>query len=89
MTSNGDVILVRLKKYGFEQDSKAEFVLDFPMLREVSAQISGGGFTDSSIDVEPRVERVRAEILSMETRSAYKENSTPAISFVDGETVLS
>jgi len=88
LACNGDVIIVRLKKYGFEEGSQAEFILDFPMLREVSAQFSGGGFTDASIDVEPRVERVRAEILSMETRSAYKKKELPAISFIDGETIL-
>ena len=38
--------------------------LDFHLLREASARSNGHGFTDSLMLIEPRVERIRASLVS-------------------------
>jgi len=80
---HGRSILMILKKYKLGDSPISQFLLDFPMLRETDARSSGSGFTEASIDVEPRVERVRARILAAEVQHARKSGARPAVVFVD------
>lgn len=75
---------MELKKYTLPDSPISEFILDFPILREADAQNAGSGFTEAAIDVEPRVERVRAGILAAEMQQARERNVRPDVRFVDG-----
>jgi hypothetical protein len=79
----GSSIIMVMKKYTQPDSSISEFVLDFPMLREIDAQGAGGGFTEAAIDVEPRLERIRAGILAAEMREARENGTRPEIAFID------
>lgn len=80
----GSAIIMMLKKYTRPGTPISEFMLDFPMLREIDAQSAGGGFTEAAIDVEPRIERVRAGILAAEMQEAREGCARPEVVFVDG-----
>jgi hypothetical protein len=86
---NGDRILLTLKGAGgdAENEEKAQILLDFNLLKESLAQQNGFGFSDASIDLEPRLERLRAEVMSSLSISAdYRSES--GIQIVDGDHVL-
>lgn len=84
LDTRGDSIIARLNRNDAGEGARAELVLDFPLLREVFARAEGLGFTDAAIDVEPRVERMRAEILLMEVSC-----ERTGVAFVDGNLVIS
>ena len=60
---NGEKLVARIKERG--SDDHAETALDFHLLREALSRQLGNGFTDSLRHVEPRLERMRARLLSM------------------------
>lgn len=85
----GDAVTVILKKYSIS-DASIQILLDFQLLREAMIKVSGGGFTETAIDVEPRVERLRAEILALEASSRLHDfGEMPEYAFVIGGTTLS
>ncbi len=88
LNREGDSLVVSLSNYQVESSKKAEIVLDFSMLRETLAQSEGRGFTDGANDIEPRLERLRAEVLSIEIKKAYENNEMLPVNFVDGDLVL-
>lgn len=62
----GDGLLLRMFRAG-EDTNAAETSLDFHLLREALARAHGRGFTGSLRAVEPRLERLRARVLAIET----------------------
>ncbi|WP_159308996.1 hypothetical protein [Spiribacter roseus] len=82
----GDSILAELRNAG-DTIGGVELVIDFSMLREIFAKSQGQGFTEAANDVEPRVERIRAEVLSRATMGGIE--TKPQIYFIDrGERLL-
>ncbi|MCU4654701.1 hypothetical protein N8I71_17820 [Roseibacterium sp. SDUM158016] len=60
---NGEKMVVRIMERG--SNDYAETAFDFHLLREALSRQRGNGFTDSLRHVEPRLERMRARLLSM------------------------
>lgn len=89
LETRGDSIIAKLVRQGMQGSCRAELFLDFPLLREAYANSEGDGFTEGAVDVEPRVERLRAEILSIEREVAQSQyGTTPSIAFIDGSNVV-
>lgn len=63
-TAGGRVEL-QINQAGREGDPQpASTLLDFHMLREAMARLNGHGFTDSLMLIEPRIERIRASLVT-------------------------
>ena len=60
----GDLIVLKITRIGNQGSIVAETVLDFHLLREALAQRHGRGFTESLAFIEPRIERIRASLLT-------------------------
>ncbi|WP_273150780.1 hypothetical protein [Methylophaga thiooxydans] len=88
LSRDGDSLILKLSNTKLDIAKWAEIILDFSLLKECMAQIKGHGFTESAEDVEPRLERLRAEILSMEILKANKLEQPPQIVFVEGESLI-
>jgi hypothetical protein len=83
-----DSLSATLSNYQLGDKRRAEFMLDFCMLKEVLAQAQGAGFTDGADDIEPRIERLRAEVLSIEVEKAASLGVPVSVKFVQGDTLL-
>ena len=83
--TEGDVIYAELNNLQFPGKG-AKLVLDFPMFREIYAMSESDGFTEVSLDVEPRIERVRAKILSLEEMNDNVSGANYV--FVDNGTLI-
>ena len=59
-----DLIVLKITRIGNQGGIVAETVLDFHLLREALAQRHGSGFTESLAFIEPRIERIRASLLT-------------------------
>lgn len=85
---DGDSLILMLSNHKLGSEKMAEIIMDFSLIRECMAQIEGEGFTECAEDVEPRLERLRAEILSMEILESERQEQPPQIVFVEGETLI-
>ena len=68
--TSGDSLILTLRSNAGNNDSSAESILDFHMVREALIKNDGMGFTDSLNLIEPRVERIRASLLSSQIGEA-------------------
>ena len=68
--TSGTSIVAELKKFSQKELSGAQLVIDMPMLREIIVQGDTQGFTEASLIVDSRVERIRAKILAQENDDA-------------------
>ena len=87
--TSGSSVIVSLKKYQAPTAPVSEFLLDFAMLREIDARRNGSGFTDSATDVDPRIERIRAQMVAREMRNDDSNKKPPRLVFADGATTVS
>lgn len=73
---NGDRvdIEIRLRSQRDAHEASAVTSLDFHLLREAIASLKGHGFTDSRLIIEPRIERLRAAMVSAQIRSGGDRN---------------
>jgi hypothetical protein len=64
-TTEGDRVELRIDQGGHsDSPAAAVAVLDFHLLREAMARRNGHGFTDSLMLIEPRIERIRASLVT-------------------------
>jgi hypothetical protein len=63
--TDGDRVELRIDQGGYsDAPPAASAILDFHMLREAMARRNGHGFTDSLMLIEPRIERIRASLVT-------------------------
>lgn len=84
-TTRGDKIIVKLRHQ--HHSGENELMLDFPLLRETLARREGLGFTDAMLDVEPRIERLRAGGVMLAT-SGDANQVSGRLSFERGDRVV-
>ncbi len=64
-TTDGDRVELRIDQGGHTDAAPAaSAILDFHILREAMARRNGHGFTDSLMLIEPRIERIRASLVT-------------------------
>ena len=73
----GDSMILSLHDVADGASISAETVLDFHMTREALAKNGGSGFTDSLSVIEPRVERIRASLLSSQVGKRWNGAALP------------
>ena len=73
--TEGDRIELEIIHGGHADDPPAAgAVLDFHFLREAIARSNGQGFTDSLMLIEPRIERIRASIVSFQLSRSINQH---------------
>ena len=82
----GSGLVVSIGRPGADAD-RAETALDFHLLREATARRGGTGFTDSIREVEPRIERLRARLVAIDTGREARGESTADVVFAGREIV--
>lgn len=87
--NDAGAITVQLRAYR-HQAVVAKFVLDFAMLREALAHINRAGFTEQLLDIEPRIERARANILGKEMQRSRGDSTgnPPRVRAVNNGAIL-
>lgn len=87
--NSAGAIAVQLKAHR-HQAEVARFILDFAMLREAFAHRERAGFTEQLLDIEPRIERARANMLGAEMRRAREggDGNPPPVRAVNNGVIL-
>ncbi|WP_144436242.1 hypothetical protein [Roseibium album] len=81
----GGRMILRIHRPG--SGDYAETPLDFHLMREALSRTDGLGFSDSLRFVEPRLERLRARLVSLETRAARQLGGNTVFVGTDGQVI--
>ncbi|WIY26011.1 hypothetical protein [Parasedimentitalea psychrophila] len=76
-----------LKIHRRDSGDAAETTLDFHLMREALSRVDGAGFTDSLRHVEPRLERLRARVLSLESKANPRLGGNTIFVCTDGHVI--